>query len=141
MVNNKELKKSILKPLDVIIFALLAVLTVLLFVAPSAKQTDRLEAVIGGKKVLEYDFNSGNYTIYDSAAVEVIEPSKFKLISGGGYNLLSVDRENREAIIYETDCGTTKECTKMRLSQGSIICVPHNLVIRFGGEISPPMVG
>lgn len=141
MIKSEYLKKSIFKPMDVIIFVLLVLLTVLLFVIPTAKKTDRLEAVIGGKKVFEYDFTSGNYTIYDNSAVEVIETDKFKLIAGGGYNLLSVDRQNKEAIVYETDCGTTKECTKMRLSQGSIICVPHNLVIRFGDGVSSPMVG
>ena len=141
MINSEILKKSIYKPLDAIIFCVLVIVTIVFFIVPTAQKTNKFEATINGKKVFEYDFTSGNYSIYDSTKVEVIEEDKFKFISDSGYNILKVDRQNNEATVCETDCGITKECTKMLLSQGSIICVPHNLVIKFSGEITPPMVG
>ncbi len=141
MINRQNLSKSVYKPLDTIIFLILAILIIVFFVVPTAEKTNRFEATINGKKVFEYDFTSGNYSIYDSSKVEVIEEDKFKFISDSGYNILKVDRKKNEATVCETDCGITKECTKMLLSQGSIICVPHNLIIKFSGEIAPPMVG
>ncbi len=141
MINRQNLSKSLYKPLDAIIFLLLVIVMLVFFIVPTAEKTNKFEATINGKKVFEYDFNSGKYTIYDTTTVEVIEEDKFKFISDSGYNILQVDRKKKEATVCETDCGITKECTKMLLSQGSIICVPHNLVIKFSGEITPPMVG
>lgn len=141
MINSENLKKSVFKPLDCVIFIFLAVLIVILFIIPAESKTNLFEATINGEKVFEYDFSSGRYTIYDSLAVEIVEENKFKFISNVGYNILQVDIDKNDAFVCETDCGITKECTKMRLSQGSIICVPHNLVIKFSGKISPPMVG
>ena len=141
MINCQNLKKSIYKPLDAIIFTILIILMVAFFIIPTAEKTNKFEATINGKKVFEYDFSNGIYNIFDSLAVEVIDVDTFKFTSNGGYNILNVDRKNNEAVVLETDCGTTKECTKMLLSQGSIICVPHNLVIKYSGKISPPVVG
>lgn len=141
MINCENLKKSAVKPLDVIILLFLAGITAIFFLFPVYSATDVMEVTINGERIMSYDFSLGSYEIYNSEAVQPLGNDKFKLISGGGYNLLAVDRSKREAFIYETDCGTTKECTKMLLSEGSIICVPHGLVVKFSGKASSPVVG
>ena len=64
----------------------------------------------------------------------------FSFSCDGGSNVLSVDREGLDAYVSFSDC-RTGECMKMKLSSGSIICVPHDLVVRLKGKISDPLIG
>lgn len=136
----ENVKKSPFKPLDIVVFVAIAALIALAFVFFGPKTGDKFEVLINNEKVFEYTFDGGSYLIYDTDKVEVVSNTEFKFFAGGGYNLLTVDGEKKDAYISDADC-PTKECKTMRLSSGTVICAPHNLTVRLIGKVSQPTVG
>jgi|GEM_PF-2869920 len=135
--------KRAFKRCDIAVYALIALLIALSFVIRLTSRTNvsgGFAAYIGGEKVLEYDFSDGSYLILDPARVTASEKDKFTFSCGDGINTLTVYQEDGDAVITYADCGG-RQCTKMRLSSGSIICAPHDLVIKMTGGVTEPLVG
>ena len=142
----KEVKENLtgrpFKPFDVAIYILLAAIVALCFVlSASAKPSGAsFEAYLGGRLVLRYYFETSSYEIFDESAVEK-ENDGFVIRSEKGFNKIAVVDGERDVRVVETDCGTSRECMKMSLKNGSVICAPHSLVIRYGDSVPEPKVG
>ncbi len=136
-------KNLALKPFrkgDLFVYAIIfaVIITLFIFLTPRNDQTGFC-VYLDGEKVMEYYYETEKAVIYDSEKVSEVEDGSFIVYSLDGYNVLSV--QNDSVKVIETDCGLTKECTKMTLDMGSIICAPHNMVIYALGEDIPPRVG
>ena len=136
---NKNVAAAPLKKYDLIILAVLVVLIVAAFLFTGKTSGEKFEALIGSDKVLEYDLTNGTFLIYDDR-VTYLGNDVFLIKAGGGTNELTVDRINKDAYVSHADCAG-KQCTKMKLSSGSIVCAPHDLTVRFCDGVSRPLVG
>lgn len=138
-----DLKKNVaaapFKKFDLIILAALVVSVAAAFLFTGKVSGEKFEVLVGSDKVLEYDLSDGTYLIYDDR-VTYLGNDVFLIKAGGGTNELTVDRVNKDAYVSFADCAG-KQCTKMRLSSGSIICAPHDLTVRFVDGVSAPVVG
>lgn len=143
MKNEKEsLSQKPFKKADILVYVVLAVITALCFVlsAFAVEKGDSFDAYLSGKLVLRCSLEDGSYTIFDESTVQKVGENVFTIKSEKGYNELSVDLNAKEVFVTDADC-IGKECKAMRLSSGSIICVPHSLIIKFTGEELSPRVG
>ena len=145
MDNNgkvENVKKGMFKRWDIAVYALIAALiaiSVVVFVS-NRTSAETFEAYINGEKVMEYSFADNAYLIYKPDRVEVLSDTSFKFICDGGYNVLKVDKDGKDAVITDADCAG-KECKSMKLSAGTIICAPHNLTVKSVGKVTEPVVG
>ncbi len=140
MEKDKNLTLKPFRKGDLIVYAvILVVLVALVFACTPRKEKLGFCVYLEGEKVMEYNFATDKAVIYNEKAVSVREDGAFIVYSLVGSNVLKV--ENDSVIVIEADCSLTKECTKMTLDMGSIICAPHNLVIYAVGEVVPPKVG
>ncbi len=138
----ENVKKGMFKRWDIAVYALIAALIAILVVvfAFNGTSADVFIAYINGEKVMEYSFADNSYIIYDPDRVEVLSDTQFKFICDGGYNVLIVDKDDKDAFITDADCAG-KECKAMKLSAGTIICAPHNLTVKAVGRVTEPVVG
>ncbi|MCR5120117.1 MAG: NusG domain II-containing protein [Lachnospiraceae bacterium] len=78
---------------------------------------------------------SGSVTVYADnevmAEYSLKEDGEYDIVTPYGHNLLTI--KNGEAYVTETDC-PGGDCMKMKTDAkgGSIICLPHHLVIKTG---------
>ena len=129
MQNSKDgLTKKPFRVFDLIIYALIAVAIVCLFAFARPKTGKSIEVLYKGERVLFYDFETKNFTA--GGAVELIGENKFRIKTEKGYNDIEIDLEKKTATVTDADC-KGKECVKMNLKEGAIICVPHSLVIKY----------
>lgn len=138
-VSKKPFKKA-----DILIYAVLVLLTASLFAVPFCKKNDMPSGFIvslNGKIVMTSDFDAKNVSVIDAQAVTKISDEVYKIISEKGYNSIKIDWDAHNVTVTGTDCGTSKECTLMSLKGGEIICVPHSLVIKPTGFTPDPTVG
>ena len=141
----EEIKKTLserpVKIGDLFVYILLIAIVALCFLlsAFSVERGDSFDVYSHGEIVLQYSFEDGSYRISGSA-VEKIDEDKFIIRCDRGYNVLTVDREKKDVVVTDADC-VGKECTLMKLSNGSIICAPHSLIVKYSGEELSPKVG
>ena len=126
---------------DVVIYIALVAIVALCFIlsAFSVKKGASFDVYSKGRIVLHYSFEDGSYRIFDGC-VEKSDGDIFTVKCDGGYNVLSVDRAARDVTVKDADC-VGKECELMKLSNGSIVCAPHSLLVRFSGEDPSPKAG
>ena len=138
----ENVKKGMFKRWDIAVYALIAVLIAVSLIVFFANKTstEAFEVYINGEKVMEYSFADNSYLIYKSDRVEVVGDAQFRFICDGGYNVLKVDKDNKDAVVTDADCAG-KECKSMKLSSGTIICAPHGLVVKAVGRVTEPTVG
>ena len=143
MENGKNaLSQKPFKKADIIVYIALAVIMALCFVfsAFSVEKGDSFDVYLHGEIVLSYSLTDGSYVVSDDAAVQKKSDTVFIIRSEKGYNELTVDLIKKEVVVSDADC-IGKECKTMRLSNGSIICAPHSLIIKYSGDELSPRVG
>lgn len=133
MQNIVQLDKPFKKG-DVILYAVLIALSVCLFIAVAfSKNVDfnGFTVQVEGQVVAVCNFDSKSFSLEQNSVcqVENLGNNSYKLITKHGYNTIKVDFEQRTVAVVETDCGYSKECTHMNFADGSIICLPHSVVI------------
>ena len=137
---RENLTKSPFKAFDIIVYLSLAALVAAAFVFLSPKAEGKtVEVLIRGEIVLKYDLSNGSAS-FDGSFVRKISGDEFVVTTEKGYNVVKMDRQAGTAFVSESDC-RGGECKNMHLEKGSIICVPHSLVVRYGGEELAPKVG
>ena len=138
---SENVNKGLFRPWDIVVYALIAAFIVLAFVFMFNKpQANAFEVCVGGERVLSYSFTDDKYVIYDAGKVKVLDENVFEFICDGGHNVLTVYPDERDAAITDADCAG-KECTAMRLKNGTIICAPHDLTVKVVGRVTDPIVG
>ncbi len=140
---TENIKKAPFKKGDIIVYLALIILVVTLFLVTLLPQREinGFTVTVGGKTVLYGDFLNNSVKISKVDWVEKIDENTYKIISQSGYNTIKIDWQNKDVVVIETDCGISKECTYMRLKNGDVICVPHQMIISRTGEIPKPVVG
>ena len=126
---------------DFAVYAILAVVSVLCFVlsAFSVQRSEAFDVFLSGEPVLHYEFSDGSCRIYGDA-VERTSENVFVIRSEKGYNELTVDKDAKQVTVTDADC-VGKQCMAMKLSDGTVICVPHSIIIKYSGEDLAPRVG
>lgn len=128
---------------DVIVYILLITAVIALFLSVlfnDGQARNGFYVTVNNQTVLKYDFLSGKAETFENqvVSVEKFGDERYKIQTENGYNLIEINRNEREVRVIEADCGLSKECTKMDLSNGIIICAPHRLTVRLtavDGEI------
>ncbi|MBP5177560.1 MAG: hypothetical protein ILP02_03135, partial [Clostridia bacterium] len=97
--SDKKRGVSFFKPLDIIVYALIALLIVVFSVSfiVGRQPRDAFEVLVGDSKVMEYDFDKRLYTVFDDTRVEVISETEFKITAKGGYNVVTVYTDLKDA--------------------------------------------
>ena len=134
------LNKKYFRLWDIAVYALIAALIVVLVFAFQQNSGERFAVYIDGNIVLEYDLESGGYTVFDSERVTALSKTEFAISSAYGKNVLTVDLDKKDAFISDADCAS-KDCKSMKLSSGGIVCAPHRLTVKYLGGNYEPTVG
>lgn len=137
---TENVKQAFFKPFDLIIYLIIAVIIALSLAFAAPKNVGVLEASVRGAVVFAYDFSNKTYSVLDGQIVTVLSDTEFRISVGDGYNVVTIDAQNNDAYVSDSDCAGG-ECKKMKASLGSIICAPHGLVVSFKGASSEPKVG
>ena len=135
---DSGLKRSPFRVWDIVVYALIAALIALLFVAVRPEKSGAIEVLVSGERMMLVDPESGNATIYSDAIIKTAD-NKYRINAGGGFNEITVDPEKGTVFVSDADCGG--DCLSMSLSGGAIICAPHGLVVKYAGEDLSPKVG
>ncbi|MEG1394302.1 MAG: NusG domain II-containing protein [Clostridia bacterium] len=148
-----EIKKSKpFKAFDLIIYAAIVVLIIVLFCVIFARNVDELQGVeitCGESKIYEYNFadDKSQFAPSDMIKEERNGDKIFVTVTiNGEFNLIEIDTAKRAVRVKDSDCSPSKECVHtptITRSNGSIVCVPHKLVIQGvgKGQIDNPSVG
>jgi len=147
---NKFFKKS-----DIIVYAVLAVLIVVIFlvifIPKKSGQLTGIEIKYGDISVCTYNFDTDTLTY----SPEYVKPEKlsntqYKLLfyekeDYKEYNVIIIDLTKREVKCEDADCSLSKDCVHMKINKvgDNIICVPHKLFITALGnsDIPDPVIG
>ncbi len=133
---------------DLLVYALLAALVVVLFlvfVVHDAFGTDDVRGIrveAGGETVYTYVFGEGGSISEGWEKRVEVHPENGVLLvtitTEHGWNQLAIDDEAGTAVMRDADCSLRKDCTAMRAigDGGSVItCIPHALkVVPLSGE-------
>ena len=119
-------KTPLFRVWDLVLYALILVLVVVLFLAvglkPSAGKLERVEALRDSDVIFSYDFLTDTYTVSDGVEVEKTEQGYRITVRtwDEGYNYMPA--------ITDAD--------------GVILCAPHHLTITGGSsDIKDPVIG
>lgn len=94
-----------------------------LFFALNREGGDTVKITVGGKIY-------GTYPLSDNKEI--------KIKSGGGFNTVKI--ESGKVYIKDADC-KDKSCVKQgKIKSGSIVCLPHKLVVEVTGGDAPDAV-
>lgn len=142
----KDKENKVFKRADLIIYAILFIIAACLFlqsfkIKSDDVKTNGFSVAVKGTVVMTGDFTTKTYVIKDETSVTVVEDGVFEIVSESGKNVIRISWDDGDVKVTDTDCGTTKECTRMSLKNGDIICVPHSLIIRKIGLVADPTVG
>lgn len=130
---------------DIVVYAFVLALIVLLFgifvwgengessTAISASVTEQGKAV----EIFTYEFDSGKIIIADGwedriILTETADTLEVKFVFGDEFNLLTISKNKRTAIMTEANCSLHHDCTKFPPiidGSGVIICIPHSLTV------------
>ncbi len=128
------------KKADLIIYGaiilLVAALLIAVFASRDGSPPEGVRVYVGGDVVFEYDFASGEYSVYGEAVtVTEGEALNVRIETAGGYNVLEINKSARTAHITEADC-RGQDCVHtpaIKDGSGIIYCSPHGVkVVPFG---------
>lgn len=125
---NKPFKKA-----DVIVYAVLIALGLLLFaftLGEKPSESNGFTVFFDNKEVLKSDFSSNSVEIVDSEIARKINDNEYIIQTELGYNIIKINFEEKSVKVIDSDCGLSKECARMTLADGIIVCAPHKLVIK-----------
>jgi len=137
------------RPLDILIYALLAVLIGSLFFALFyQRDSERLEGfqvLSRSEQIFTYRFATDEYQIFRQDEIEILQNDEKELIvmihiESGGLNELTVEKQSRFVRMSDADCSHRKDCVHMRplnnQNRTPVTCVPHSLtILPLGGQI------
>ena len=144
---DKIKESKLFRGWDILLYLLIVVLILVLLWAFiwRVPKTDLngVEVLIKNEVVLSYNFQTGK--IINTKNVEITNTGE-KIIANiyiddnkKDYNIIEIDIQNKTTKMIDSNCSKSKDCTKMETINGSgqsIICVPHQLIVRsFGDEI------
>ncbi len=144
-------KTPLFRVWDLVLYALILVLVVVLFLAvglkPSAGKLERVEALRDSDVIFSYDFLTDTYTVSDGVEVEKTEQGYRVTVRTGdeGYNVFEIDKGGSVKMV-EANCSKHKECVNympaITDADGVILCAPHHLTITGGSsDIKDPVIG
>lgn len=136
-------EKKPFAPLDVIVYAALAVLVAVLFAVfvfgADKTPLTGIRFVYGEETVFTYSFADGASVSAgweDRIAVEeegdLVRVTFYADAEKTEYNVLAIDKAQRMAKMEDANCSRRKDCMYMRPIEtvsGVIVCVPHGLKI------------
>jgi len=159
MTNFDDIKKSkFFEKADVIVYAFVLLLIVALFsvfiwsadektlTGISVSTTENGNAAV----IFIYEFETDKITIASEweeriVVTETDDELQIKFIFGDEYNLLTILKKEKIAVMTEATCSFHQDCTKFPpITDGSgvIICIPHGLTVYgIGGADYQPNVG
>lgn len=155
VLNTERVKKGgVFSPFDLVVYAVLAALIVVLFLITAfsgGNNAAGVTATVEGECVYTYTFGKGgsiaggkeNFVTEEKTPTGVTVTFSFE---GGGYNVLVIDEQKKEAFVSDANCSFKSDCAHMPSiteKGGVIVCVPHALIVQATGD-SPdwkPSVG
>jgi len=159
MTNFDDIKKSkFFEKADVIVYAFVLLLIVALFsvfiwganeetmTGISVSATENGNTVV----IFTYEFETDKITIAGEwedriAVTETDDELEVKFFFGDEYNLLTIAKKEKTAVMTEATCSFHHDCTKFPpITDGSgvIICIPHGLTVYGVGDADyQPNVG
>ena len=155
MKKDKVKKGGFFTAGDLIVYAVLIVLVVVLFLmfVFGGKEGSGIAVESGGERVYVYMFGKGGKISPGKEAV-VEEKTEGRTVvvtiftdeRKEEYNIIVIDTEQKTAIVSEANCSFRKDCTHMAaIAQTGdvIICVPHTLIVKAigGQEDFSPTIG
>lgn len=142
--NEKLTKQDLFRPLDFIVYAVIAVLTLTLFIVfvfpKCAKELDNIKICYKGELIYTYSFDEKKGVIqngFDKIITEYDKDEKhyIKITLQEGGNLLEIGE--RYAKMIEADCSYHADCVKMcgTIEKGGdiIVCMPHSITVSGAG--------
>lgn len=148
-MNNSVLesvkKSKFFKPFDIVIYSLVLVIILCFFLIFVVFKSDNnvlgFKVNIDNQDVIYFEYEKGidgftfehNYsTLTQTKKIEnSIEVKIFTNEQKTAFNLLQIDLENKCVKMLDSNC-KNKDCTHFKgisSDSGSIICVPHNLIV------------
>lgn len=149
---NKKIQYSAVKKLDVFIYAFIVILTISLFlgfvILPRPTKNKGFRVEIDSNNVFEFLYDDNSYTVNSDFDVDV-EPCQdgftVKIIHNGEFNTLKINTSDKWVKVIDSDCSIKKDCVyfpPLTDDNGTIVCVPHRLVvIPLGSGFIPPVAG
>ena len=142
-INNikQEKENKIFKKWDILVYAILLVLIVVLFLVVFISKDDSkiegFEMSYKNNKILTYDFQKDSFD-YNSEFIEINECENGYIIlfylddKKTDFNKIQVNTQDKCVVVLDASCSTSKDCTSMSIKKISdtIICVPHSLIIK-----------
>ena len=131
------------KPLDLLIYGLLAALIVALILAFALSgKGEELDGIIinyKGEKVFTYNFSKNEYEILRADSIEISDEGETKLglifytDGKSGYNKIEIDKKGKSVKVTDSNCSRHKDCVYTQALNASrsvpILCTPHALSI------------
>ncbi|HPG91998.1 MAG TPA: NusG domain II-containing protein [Clostridia bacterium] len=130
---------------DIVVYAFVLSLIVLLFgIFVWGEKTESLTAISAsvtenGKavEIFTYEFENDKITIASGweekiTVTEIADTLEIKFVFDDEFNLLTISKNDRTAIMTEANCSFHHDCTKFPpITDGSgvIICIPHGLTV------------
>lgn len=152
---KKEQQNKFFKKADLIIYITLAILIVVLFfvfVVDKDKNVNTGFEIIQDEVVIfSYNFESDTYKVTEGYADKLLivhnQDVFFVTIyakENNHYNQISIDRDKKYVYMFDANCSSGKDCTKMSIKDDNdvIVCVPHKLKIQgLSNNIQQPISG
>lgn len=145
---KKERENKIFRKSDLILYAVIAAVIVVLFIVvifvlPNDKPTG-IRVISDEETLLNYTFGDVIVTESDRLSAVAIESGyKVTVMSkDGGYNIIIIDNKSGTVVMEESDCDG-KDCSLMKITaqKDAIVCVPHRLRIECIDAVQPPVSG
>ena len=141
------------KTLDLVIYALVIILTLSLFLIflPKNGALTKIYCEYNKTLVFDYDFTTNELTVVSNDDIIIEKQESDGVITikvsfnNGSFNTVKIT--NNSVSVIDSNCSTKKDCvhTKSITKNGqSIICLPHGLTIKSlgdGGTPQHPTVG
>ena len=135
-------QNKIFKPLDLIVYFLLAaligaLLMITFFQNEQAGAITGLEVKVKGKQVAVFSYADRTFrqtALFDGSCSMTEEKVGYLItIQTGedGKNLLYIPKDGGKVTMRDANCSSDKDCTYMSIQNpmDAIICIPHSLVI------------
>lgn len=149
---------KLFRPLDIVVYGAVAAVAVILLVVfvilPKGNSLTAGASVVEisskGEIVFSFDFGSGAYEILDGggrvelSGGEKVSVTVFADEEKRDYNIIAFDLSDGGSVrVLDTNCSRRHDCTYMEISSdgGSIVCIPHELVVYTRSSVSQPQTG
>ena len=137
---------------DIIVYAGVLIVLLALFLAfllPSGASSNGFEVLLGGERVLSYEYSSDNLTVLEkfNNSVTINDDGSITIYTStdkSAFNTISINKEEKTVKVIDANCSIKKDCVhtpELKGESGAIICLPHGLkIISLSGYV-PPSVG